>query len=75
MKGIVFVRPVGNILDIWDKNMEPFDPDGEKSDNGEGEEAGEGEGNEETISLEEEEGVKARIGKMERAPTKEEVAA
>ena len=47
MNGIVSVRPVGNILDMWNKVLEPFDPDKEENDNKKGEEAEEGEDNEE----------------------------
>ena len=61
------VRPIGNILDIWDTVLEPFDQDKEGNHIREGDDEGKGdEDNDETISLEEEEGVKAKIGKMEK---------
>ena len=75
MNGTVSVRPIGNVLDIWDEMLRPFDPDEEEGDNRKGNDEGEGDDNDEAISLEEEEGVKARIGKIEGVPTKEEVAA
>ena len=70
------VRPIGHILEIWDNVLEPFDQDKAGNGNREGDNPAErDEDSDETISLEEEEGVKVRIGKMERAPTKEEVMA
>ena len=35
MNGTESVRPVGNILDLWDRIMEPFEPEEEGSDIGE----------------------------------------
>ena len=50
MNGTVSVRPVGNILDLWDKILEPFDPDEKEGDNRKGNDEGEDEDNDETIS-------------------------
>ena len=45
------VRPTGNILDIWDNVLEPFDQDKEENQNREGDNSGNGdEDNDETIS-------------------------
>ena len=33
MIGAESVRPVGNLLDVWDIVLEPFDPDKEENDN------------------------------------------
>ena len=79
MNGTVTVRPIGNVLDIWDEISRRFDPDEEENDNRKGDDAGKAADNDEAISLEEEEeeeeGVKASIGKGEGMPTKQEVAA
>ena len=57
-------------MDTWDTVLEPFDQDKEENDNREGDDAGKGdEDNDETINLEEEEGVKARkLGKWTDRP-------
>jgi len=69
------VRPMGNILDLWDKLMEPFEPEEEWGGNLERDKSGkEKESDDETISVEEEEGIDVKIGKAEKAPSKEEVA-
>ena len=52
MNGTVSVRPIGNVLDIWDEMLRPFDPDEEEGDNRKGNEEGAGEGNDVAISLE-----------------------
>ena len=69
MNGTMTVRPVGNLLDILDEVLRPYDPNEEEGDNREEDDARKGEDNDETISLEEEEGVNARIGKIEGTPT------
>ena len=75
MSGVETVRPAGNILDLWDKIMEPFEPEEKESDTQEKDNLDEEkEDNEEAISVGEEEGIEVKVGKMERAPSKEEVA-
>ena len=78
MNEVESVRPTGgNILDLWDDMMRPFEAEEEGSDNQERdnlEKEKEEEDADETISIEEEEGVEVRVGKMEKAPSKEEVA-
>ena len=70
------VRPIGDLLDIRDSVLKPFDQDKEENENRQGDNSGEGgEDDGETMSLEEEEGIKVKLGKMEKAPTKEEVMA
>ena len=55
--------------------MEPFVDEKEESDSEEKDNVDkEGEDNEETITLGEEEGNAVKVGKMEKAPSKEEVA-
>ena len=72
------VRPMaGNILDIWEDMMRPFEVGEGEVDNQEkdtsGKEQEEGDADE-AISVEEEEGMEVNVGKLIRAPTKEEVA-
>jgi hypothetical protein len=56
--------------------LRPFDPDEEENENPEKDNSEDKEeDNDEAISLEEEEGIEAKVGKSEKAPTKEEVAA
>ena len=75
MNEVESVRPFGNILDLWDTMMEPFEPEERESSNREKDKSDEKrEGNDEAISVEEKEGIGVKVGKMERAPTKEEVA-
>ena len=88
MSGAKAVRPTcGNVLDIWDDMMRPFEDEEAKGDNqdiragvdkGDNQEresaVQEDEEKDEAISVEEEEGAMVRIGKAERAPSKEEVA-
>ena len=80
MNGTEPVRPMGNILDLWDRIMEPFEQEKEVSDIGEERNEGDNQGeeddgeNEDAVSVEEEEGAMVQIGKTERAPSKEEVA-
>ena len=58
MNGTMSVRPVGNILDIWDEMLRPFDPNEEENENREQDNSGDKEeDNDEAISLEEEEGI------------------
>ena len=66
MNEVESVRPAGgNILDLWDKIMEPFEPEKEASDIGEKDNTDkEGEDNEETLSLGEEEGIVVKVGRM-----------
>ena len=69
------VRPTGNMFDLWDKMMEPFEPEEREGDNPEEEHLDkEKEGDDEAISVEEEEGIEVKVWEMEKAPTKEEVA-
>ena len=69
-------RPAtGNILDIWDDMMKPFDAGKDEGDNQRERGAVEkDEEKDEAISVEEEEGAMVKIAKAERAPSKEEVA-
>ena len=65
------VRPIENIYEIGETVLEPFDQDREEVVNQEGYNKGEADkDDDEAISLEEEEGMKVRRRKMERAPTK-----
>ena len=80
------VRPRnGSILDLWDNMMRPFDEAEEASgdnqdqgvdvrEEGRKEEIDDGGEDDEAIGVEEEEGAEVKIGRMERAPSKEEVA-
>ena len=62
-------------MDLWDKLMEPFEPDIEEDGNVErGILSEEKEHAEESISVEEEEGIEVKVGKAKKGPSKEEVA-
>jgi len=88
MRKVEAVRPTcGNILDLWEDMMRPFEEDeakggnrdiGDERDKGDNLDrrsaVGEDKERDEAISVEEEEGAKVRIGITERAPSKEEVA-
>ena len=58
------VRPIGNILDLWDKMMEPLAPEEREGGNPEKDNVDkEKEGDDEAISVEEEEGVVVKAEK------------
>ena len=62
-------------MDLWDKLMERFEPEVEEGGSLERGNLGEEkEDADETISVEEEEGIEVKVGKAEKAPSKEEVA-
>ena len=76
MNEVESVSPTGdNISDLRDDMMKPFEQEERERDNQEKDNSDqEREDNDEAIGLDEEEGIKVKIGKMEKAPTKEEVA-
>ena len=88
MTEVESVRPERcNILDIWDDMMRPFDDEEAKEDSRDagvkedvddnqdrGSEVREKGDGDETISNDGEEGAIVKIGKIEKAPSKEEVA-
>ena len=62
-------------MDLWDDMMRPFEhEEGEGGNQEKGNLEREKEEEDEAISVEEEEGIEVRVGKTEKAPTKEEVA-